>query len=152
MSGRLAALWDRLKGRPDTEHEQAIIRVAVGAVLLVYMLPKVLIDGAAQAADLGFWGGVVVFFGGSLVILADILRRPAISVSRRLVGMVADTGGCTWYMWVAGDYGFAVIGIYLFTSVTGGVSLFYTRNSFKKVTGMQMMSLKFGQKGRYEQP
>jgi GNAT superfamily N-acetyltransferase len=45
-----------------------------------------------------------------------------------------------------------VIGIYLFTSVTGGVSLFYTRNSFKKVTGMQMMSLKFGQKGRYEQP
>ncbi len=41
-----------------------------------------------------------------------------------------------------------VIGIYLFTSVIGGVSHFYTKNRFKKVNGMQMMSLKFGKTSR----
>jgi len=41
-----------------------------------------------------------------------------------------------------------VIGIYLFTTGTGRVPLFYARNGFKKVSGMQMMSLKFGRKDR----
>ena len=120
MSGRLAALWDRLKGRPDTEHEQAIIRVAVGAVLLVYMLPKVLIDGAAQAADLGFWGGVVVFFGGSLVILADILRRPAISVSRRLAGALLDNFGVTCSMLLVGEHTAPFVLVYVWITLANG--------------------------------
>jgi aminoglycoside 6'-N-acetyltransferase I len=36
-----------------------------------------------------------------------------------------------------------VIGIYLFTTTSGGVSRFYTRNHFKQVKGMLMMSLRF---------
>jgi GNAT superfamily N-acetyltransferase len=36
-----------------------------------------------------------------------------------------------------------VQGIYLVTTTSGGVSRFYTRNHFKKIEGMQMMSLKF---------
>jgi aminoglycoside 6'-N-acetyltransferase I len=36
-----------------------------------------------------------------------------------------------------------VRGIYLLTTTSGGISRFYTRNHFKQVKGMLMMSLKF---------
>jgi aminoglycoside 6'-N-acetyltransferase I len=36
-----------------------------------------------------------------------------------------------------------VRGIYLFTTTSGGISRFYTRNHFRQVKGMLMMSLKF---------
>jgi GNAT superfamily N-acetyltransferase len=40
-----------------------------------------------------------------------------------------------------------VIGVYLFTSITGGVSCFYTKNDFTKVIGMQMMNRSLETKG-----
>ena len=36
-----------------------------------------------------------------------------------------------------------VLGIYLLTTTSGGVSRFYTKNHFKQAKGMLMMSLKF---------
>src|SRR6185437_12432434 len=36
------------------------------------------------------------------------------------ISMLADCVGCTWYMWVAGDYGFFVIGVYLFITFGNG--------------------------------
>ena len=38
-AGVLARLRARLAARPDTEHEQALVRVVVGALVLVYLLP-----------------------------------------------------------------------------------------------------------------
>ena len=36
----LARIQARLAARPDTEHEQAIVRLVVGAVLFLYLLPR----------------------------------------------------------------------------------------------------------------
>jgi aminoglycoside 6'-N-acetyltransferase I len=41
-----------------------------------------------------------------------------------------------------------VSGIYLLTTTNGGVSRFYTRNHFKQVKGMLMMSMKFPEQDR----
>ena len=120
MKEQLAAFWSGLKARPDTEHEQALIRVAVGAVLVAYMLPKVLLDGIAQAADLGFWAGVVVFFGGSVLIVADILRRPGISVRRRLAGALLDNFGVTCSMLLIGEHTAPFVLVYVWITLANG--------------------------------
>ncbi len=38
-AGPLAGLKARLDARPDTEHEQGILRLVIGAVLVLYLLP-----------------------------------------------------------------------------------------------------------------
>ncbi|MFO1398424.1 MAG: ATP-binding protein [Burkholderiales bacterium] len=53
-------------------------------------------------------------------IFAAICISPAPNVPRRLIGMIADASGCTWYMCVAEEYGFVVIGIYLFITFGNG--------------------------------
>ncbi|MCU0804332.1 MAG: ATP-binding protein [Burkholderiales bacterium] len=120
MTKRLAALRATLRARPDTEHEQAIIRVAVGAVLVAYMLPKVLLETGANAADLWFWAGVVVFFGGSVLIFWDILRRPGVSVARRLGGAVLDNFGVTCSMLLVGEHTAPFVLVYVWITLANG--------------------------------
>ncbi len=36
----LAGIRARLSGRPDTEHEQAIVRLLVAVILFLYLLPQ----------------------------------------------------------------------------------------------------------------
>ena len=43
----LAGLRARLAARPDTEHEQALVRLLIGALLVLYLLP----DARNQAAE-----------------------------------------------------------------------------------------------------
>ena len=43
FANALGRLRVRLAARPDTEHEQAIVRVVVGLVLFLYLLPEALI-------------------------------------------------------------------------------------------------------------
>lgn len=86
-----AAGWlrARLKARPDSEHGQAAVRMAVLAVVLVYLVAG---GGRHSAA----WNDVLAmvalgFFIGS-IILAWIVVDPRRSHPRRLLGMAADYG------------------------------------------------------------
>lgn len=110
----------RLANRVDSEHEQALLRIAIIGLFLTYM------------AGFHGWPGdwslhdfrVVAILAGFLLVAVGIFIAicvsPAPNVARRLIGMLADCGGCTWYMWVAGDYGFFVIGVYLFITFGNG--------------------------------
>ena len=42
------ALRARLRDRPDSEHEQALVRLAVGVVLFFYLLPKAFADPTGE--------------------------------------------------------------------------------------------------------
>lgn len=116
----LSALRAQLTNRSDTEHEQALLRVVIVGLVLAYMTafhgwrydwsP----DSIRIVAILG------AFLTVSVGIFAAICFSPQPNVHRRLVGMVADVAGCTWYMWVAGEYGFFVIGIFLFITFGNG--------------------------------
>ena len=73
-----------------------------------------------QPAELSIVLTLVGFFSIAVAIFTAICIWPAKNVYRRLIGMLADSAGGTWYMWVAGEYGFSMIGLYLFITFGNG--------------------------------
>jgi two-component system sensor histidine kinase RpfC len=84
-------LKQRFAQRPDSEHGQALVRLAVLTIVLVYLLLHGPGDGgAAQYRDV--LAMVAMGFAVGVGIVAGILRRPGVSHLRRGVGMLADYG------------------------------------------------------------
>ena len=132
----LARLRILLAQRPDSEHEQALLRIVIVALFLGYMA---LFHGA-PAQWTAHEAQIVAILAGFLVVAAAIFAAICVSprpnVARRLVGMVADVAGCTWYMAVAGDYGFLVIGVLLFITFGNGF-----RYGLRYLFGCQILCL-----------
>lgn len=92
MTGFGAPAWlrQRLSLRPDSEHGQAAVRVAMLALVLAYLL--IVVAGRPEVAvplriSLQFLAvEFVVAFG----ILGWIVHQPGVSPARRVLGMVAD--------------------------------------------------------------
>ncbi|MDJ0890757.1 MAG: ATP-binding protein [Gammaproteobacteria bacterium] len=113
-------LKGRLAGRPDSEHEQALIRVVIGLIVFGYFLfaasqtdfqnPEslraVLISGA--------------FLAFALVLFASIVIKPERAVVRRLLGMVGDLGATSYCMWASGEVGAPLVGVYLWVTMGNG--------------------------------
>ncbi|MFO1049472.1 MAG: ATP-binding protein [Geminicoccaceae bacterium] len=99
---RLQRVWRRLQAREDSEHEQALIRIAVAFVMYAYLL--LIPHEPEQHEAIVFW--VTVIFVADLVagilILADIIRRPAINPRRRMAAVVVDSVAPTATMLVGG--------------------------------------------------
>ena len=110
----------RLASRDDSEHEQALLRIVIVGLVLAYMA---IFHGWRKnwtPEDLEIVQVLSGFLIVALALFTTICIFPKTNVPRRLVGMLADTAGCTWYMWVAGEYGFFVIGIFLFITFGNG--------------------------------
>ena len=87
-----ALTWarQRLANRPDTEHGQALVRLAMLVLVLVYL--QVVVSGrpeVAQALRLS-QQLLAVEFGVAILILGWLLARPGVSYPRRVLGMIAD--------------------------------------------------------------
>ena len=91
---RAGAAWRRLVGRlkerPDSEHEQILIRVAIAAACLLYLSLAALGDGhgatlAERCRPLG-----VAYLTGALLLLGHLLWQPGPRPARRYVGMTLD--------------------------------------------------------------
>ena len=118
--GVLTTLRNRLAGRVDSEHEQALLRIVIVGLFLGYMA---LFHGSPsewRSRDLEIVLILSGFFALAVAIFVAICIFPANNVPRRLIGMLADSGGATWYVCVAGDYAFFVIGVYLFITFGNG--------------------------------
>ena len=116
----LAQLKHRLSARSDSEHEQAALRILIVGLVLGYMAS---FHGAPETWTGLNWNIVVVlsgFLSAAVAIFAAISIWPAENVPRRLIGMLADNAGATWYMCVAGEYGFSMIGVFLFVTFGNG--------------------------------
>lgn len=91
MSAIPGKLKQRFSQRPDSEHGQALVRLAVLTIVLVYLLLHGPGDGgAAQYRDV--LAMVALGFAVGVGIVAGIVRRPGVSHLRRGVGMLADYG------------------------------------------------------------
>ena len=91
MSAIPVKLKQRFSQRPDSEHGQASVRLAVLTVVLVYLLLHGPGDGgAAQYRDV--LAMVAVGFAVGVGIVAGIVLRPGVSHIRRGLGMLADYG------------------------------------------------------------
>ena len=116
----LSRLKTKLAARNDSEHEQAALRIVIVGLVLGYMA---LFHGSPSNWSNIDWTivlGLSGFFSVAIAIFIAICIWPEKNLPRRLVGMMADNGGATWYMCLAGEYGFSMIGVYLFVTFGNG--------------------------------
>jgi two-component system sensor histidine kinase RpfC len=105
----------RLAVRPDTEHEQAIVRLVLGALIVLYLLP------GAIARDLE--PTIVVMLGylaGAALIFGHILRAPGESPVRRIIATLADVGTLTFVMAFLGERAAPLFLVYVWITLANG--------------------------------
>src|SRR3546814_3041554 len=103
MTSLLQTLKSRFDNRPDSEHGQALTRVAMLVVVLAYL--QFVVKGHAGverglALSLSFLALEFVVAIGSL---GWISARPGVSYPRRVVGMAADYSLMRVGMYLIGD-------------------------------------------------
>jgi two-component system sensor histidine kinase RpfC len=83
----------RLAARPDTEHEQAIVRLVVGALIVFYLLPDALHHRPEPTLPV-----MLAYLVVAALLFLRILASPGESHLRRVLAAVADIGTITWCM------------------------------------------------------
>ncbi len=123
LTRMLSALGGRLRNRPDSEHEQAIVRVVITGLVLAYLL-YLLSSKLSDHADIsGFTLGVLVVAGYlllSCVYVVLIVIWPQASPSRRLTAMVTDFAGTSYLMYLGGEAAAPLYPIYLWVTFGNG--------------------------------
>ncbi len=136
------SLAERLRNRPDSEHEQALVRVSFGVVIICYCLVLMAFGGASAASSPSLLYPLLIAVVGfviSLVIFAHIVARPEISPTRRYLALTLDMASLTgfmhfggapmafWYpvyLWVTFGMGFRYGHRYLVVAAIGSVAGF----------------------------
>jgi two-component system sensor histidine kinase RpfC len=115
LKARLDWLRERLKARPDTEHEQALVRVAVGLALGLALLPVALSQPGAPHVLV--W---IAFLALSAGLLVWVVVLPGVSTLRRTLGATLDAATCTWFMVQLEAPAAPMILIYLWSTIGMG--------------------------------
>jgi len=114
--GPLARLRRRLHDRPDTEHEQAALRLIAGSVWLAY------IRIVALQAPVAWHVPVVStsYLACGVVLLLWILADRRVSPTRRGLGMLLDAAGISYAMAVTGEVGSWLVAMFFFVTLGNG--------------------------------
>lgn len=118
-------LWtsirERLAKRPDSEHSQAVVRLAIAVigVLYVFFMEAGGKLTPAQHHIIFFLAFYVVFSIVDLVVV--IASKPQAAPSRRLLGMVCDLGGTSYFMYVMEANGILFFPVYLWVTIGNGL-------------------------------
>jgi two-component system sensor histidine kinase RpfC len=118
----LPALFDpiraRLAARPDTEHEQGIVRLLIGFLLGISLLPG---SGKPEAGGFDLH---VAFYLGYLslasVLLVWNLSSSRISHLRRCLALLADCATVTWFMAFFGMEAIPLFVVYVWVTLANG--------------------------------
>jgi two-component system sensor histidine kinase RpfC len=113
------SLLERFRNRPDSEHEQAVIRIIAILCVLAYLLMF-----RAESSGTVSNGALATVFGSLLVfsvaLLAAILLQPGKSPARRVVAMVTDLGMTTYWLSATGELGAPWYPMYLWITFGNG--------------------------------
>ncbi len=110
----------RLAARTDSEHGQALVRLAIVSIVFVYFYSDYFAARVDQAALQSTRLIVMVSLACSAAIFAAILWRPQKSVVRRLVGMFHDVTAISLSMYLGEGAGAAIAVIFLWITVGNG--------------------------------
>ena len=128
----------RLKGRPDTEHEQILVRVAIG-VAIVTGLAIAAAGDPSPPEVLPLLAIATCYLVGGALLLAHLLADPAMRPVRRFVGMALDMLVLTlglligqgtaalfypFYLWITLGMGFRYGRSYLLVSAASSLLSF----------------------------
>ncbi|MBC7804370.1 MAG: response regulator [Candidatus Parcubacteria bacterium] len=115
----LASLRVRLVARPDTEHEQGIVRLVISALLGAYLLPEGLNVSEWSAVE-PYYIVFMGYMGLAAFVLAWNIRSSSVSHLRRCIGLAADIATVTWSMWYFGDKALPMVLIYVWVTLANG--------------------------------
>jgi two-component system sensor histidine kinase RpfC len=90
MTSLLARLRLRFQGRPDSEHQQALVRLNIAGLILAYLL---LLDWYGGEGQAQYGMHIAVMLAETvlgLLIVVGIALRPGVSHARRCIGMLGD--------------------------------------------------------------
>jgi two-component system sensor histidine kinase RpfC len=116
----LAKLRERLAQRPDSEHQQAIIRLVISLIGSGYLVNAVLDDWVISTHEWHVIWLAAFFVLSSVMILLRIVIHPQVSVWRRVFGILLDVSTNTTVLYLMEDVGAAVYGIYLWVAFGNG--------------------------------
>jgi diguanylate cyclase (GGDEF)-like protein len=113
----LTAYRERVRQRPDSEHDQALLRTGVVSLLLLNTAWI-----ASRDSRVGVWPWAIAIFSTvfSVLLLAQILRQPAASPRRRILGAVHDNVAATLWLYSCGPIGALALFVYPFVTVGNG--------------------------------
>lgn len=120
MMHMMKLLLQRLKNRPDSEHEAALIRITIVIIVIVYFIVAARQDGTITNLEQHSLLAISLFLFISSGIFASILISPGVSVPRRIVAIVIDIGIVTYFLYRLGDVATPLIGLYLWNSIGNG--------------------------------
>ncbi|WP_428607824.1 ATP-binding protein [Sedimenticola sp.] len=110
----------RLNNRPDSEHEQAAVRIVIQVVLLVYILAS----GPFTNEALQEWYFVLAFISCFILLAStlfiSILVWPEKSPLRRVIGIFADISAFSIGMALTGELGAPWYAVYLWVTFGNG--------------------------------
>ncbi|HVT32045.1 MAG TPA: ATP-binding protein [Rhodanobacteraceae bacterium] len=121
MSPALASLKARYSNRPDSEHGQAFVRLAILTVVLVYLCGVGTVAGFHDPDLRTVLLFVLIEFLVGTGILVGIARQPGVSRSRRVIGMVADYTMMGAAMHLMGAHLAPVYVVYLWVTIGNGL-------------------------------
>jgi two-component system sensor histidine kinase RpfC len=111
----------RLGNRADSEHEQALIRVAILTVFFLYLLPEALQRGADTGSlEKSLFLPMLGWMAFAAGIFAAIAISPGASPVRRLFGAVVDSATVSYFMAQTGVNGLPLYVVYLWLIVGNG--------------------------------
>ena len=114
-TGFIARLRARLAARPDTEHEQGILRLVISSLVFLYLLPDALLK--LDTLPLYVMGIHLVL---ALIIFFRIAYSTEISPARRVFAQFADVAAISWYMAVFGEPAGWLLLLYIWVTLGSG--------------------------------
>lgn len=115
LTDLFGSLRARLAARPDTEHEQAIVRLVVAALLVLYLLANI----PPQEGMLVLYVASAHFAIGALVLLR-VLNSSTVSPVRRVLALTADFATVTCYMAYFGESAAPLFLMYVWMTFANG--------------------------------
>jgi two-component system sensor histidine kinase RpfC len=114
-AGFIGELRRRLRARPDTEHEQGILRLIITALGFLYLLPDAL-------AHREIWPLYVMstHFVLALLIFLRIAYSTNVSPARRVFAAFTDVAAISWYLAFFGEAGAPLFLLYIWVTLGSG--------------------------------
>ena len=115
LLGPLGRLRARLKARPDTEHEQGVLRLIITALGSLYLLP----DALAHRDAMPLYAMSICFML-ALIIFLRIAYSTKVSPARRVFAQFADVAAISWYMGFFGESAAPLFLLYIWVTLGSG--------------------------------
>jgi two-component system sensor histidine kinase RpfC len=118
MQRSIQDLLKRIQSRPDTEFQQALIRLCIVVGFYLYFSLGLLGHSPTLEDQVHFLGLSLTFL--SLALLIGSIADPGVSVTRRSIGMLHDFVVATYMLSITYETGAPVVAAYLWVTLGNG--------------------------------